>query len=108
MIQPERIQRQNDREIQKGRFVLYWMQASQRAEWNHALEYALQRGNEQKLPVVVLFVLTDRFPEANLRHYTFMVEGLKDVKAKLEQLGIHFFVLKGSPPAPDRTEWRRV
>ena len=97
MIQPERIQRLNDREIQKGRFVLYWMQASQRAEWNHALEYALQRGNEQKLPVVVLFVLTDRFPEANLRHYTFMVEGLQDLKARLKERGIHFLVLKGSP-----------
>lgn len=68
MIQPERIQRLNDRETQKRRFVLYWMQASQRAEWNHALEYAIQLGNEQKLPVVVLFVLTDPFPEANLRH----------------------------------------
>ena len=97
VIQPERIQRLNDREIQKGRFVLYWMQASQRAEWNHALEYALRQGNEQKLPVVVLFVLTDRFPEANLRHYTFMVEGLQDVKARLKKRGIHFFVLKGSP-----------
>ena len=97
MIQPERIQRLSEQAIRQGRFVLYWMQASQRAEWNHALEYAVQQGNEQKIPVVVLFVLTDRFPEANLRHYTFMVEGLKDVKAKLEQRGIHFFVLKGSP-----------
>ncbi len=97
MIQPERIQRLNEQATRQGRFVLYWMQASQRAEWNHALEYAIQQGNEQKLPVVVLFVLTDRFPEANLRHYTFMVEGLKDVKSRLEQRGIHFVVLKGSP-----------
>jgi len=97
MVQPERIQRLNDREIQKGRFVLYWMQASQRAEWNHALEYAIQQGNEQKLPVVVLFVLTDHFPEANLRHCTFMVEGLKGVEARLKERGIHFLVRKGLP-----------
>ena len=97
MVQPERVQRLNDREIQKGRFVLYWMQASQRAEWNHALEYAIQQGNEQKLPVVVLFVLTDHFPEANLRHCTFMVEGLKGVEARLKERGIHFLVRKGLP-----------
>ena len=97
MVQPERVQRLNDREIKKGRFVLYWMQASQRAEWNHALEYAIQQGNEQKLPVVVLFVLTDHFPEANLRHCTFMVEGLKGVEARLKERGIHFLVRKGLP-----------
>jgi deoxyribodipyrimidine photo-lyase len=87
----------NDRSLQKGRFVLYWMQASQRAEYNHALEYAVRQANEQKLPVVVLFVLTDRFPEAKLRHYTFMLEGLKEVKGRLEERGISFLVLRGSP-----------
>jgi deoxyribodipyrimidine photo-lyase len=97
MIHPERVRKLNDRPLQKGRFVLYWMQASQRAEYNHALEYAVRQANEQKLPVVVLFVLTDRFPEANLRHYTFMLEGLKEVKERLEERGISFLVLRGSP-----------
>jgi len=97
MIHPERIRKLNDQPLQKGRFVLYWMQASQRAEYNHALEYAVRQGNEQKLPVVVLFVLTDRFPEANLRHYTFMLEGLKEVKSRLEERDIFFIAVKGSP-----------
>jgi deoxyribodipyrimidine photo-lyase len=97
MIHPERIRNLNKKSIQKGEFVLYWMQASQRAEYNHALEYAIRQANEQKLPVVTLFILTDRFPEANLRHYTFMLEGLKEVKARLEERGIFFVALKGSP-----------
>jgi deoxyribodipyrimidine photo-lyase len=33
-----------------GRFVLYWMQQSQRAGGNHALEHAIQRANALKLP----------------------------------------------------------
>jgi len=98
MIHSERVRKLNDRPLQKGRFVLYWMQASQRAEYNHALEYAVRRGNEQNLPVGVLFVLTDRFPEANLRHYTFMLEGLQEVKARLEERDILFLAVKGSPP----------
>jgi deoxyribodipyrimidine photo-lyase len=76
MIQPERILKLNDRPTRPGRYVLYWMQASQRAEYNHALEYAVREANEQKLPVVAFFGLTENFPEANLRHYTFLVEGL--------------------------------
>ena len=34
----------NERADAPGRFVLYWMQQSQRAEVNHALEYARARG----------------------------------------------------------------
>ena len=36
----------NARGVRKGRFVLYWMQASCRAECNHALEYAVREANE--------------------------------------------------------------
>jgi deoxyribodipyrimidine photo-lyase len=97
MIHSERVRKLNDRPLQKGRFVLYWMQASQRAECNHALEYAVRQANEQKLPVATLFVLTDGFPEANLRHYTFMLEGLKELKGRLEERGVPFLVLRGSP-----------
>jgi deoxyribodipyrimidine photo-lyase len=97
MIHSERVRKLNDRPLQKGRFVLYWMQASQRAECNHALEYAIRQANEQKLPVATLFVLTDGFPEANLRHYTFMLEGLKELKGRLEERGVPFLVLRGSP-----------
>jgi deoxyribodipyrimidine photo-lyase len=97
MIQPERILKLNDRPTRPGRYVLYWMQASQRAEYNHALEYAIREANEKKLPVVAFFGLTENFPEANLRHYTFLVEGLQDAHAALEKKGIRLVVRIGSP-----------
>ncbi len=62
MIQQERITVLNDREDRAGRYVLYWMQAAQRAGWNHALEYAIEKANERKVPVVVGFGLTADFP----------------------------------------------
>ncbi|HET6490838.1 MAG TPA: deoxyribodipyrimidine photo-lyase [Syntrophales bacterium] len=97
MIHPSRIQPLNTRSIQDGRYVLYWMQSSQRVECNHALEYAVGAADEHNLPVVVAFGLTERFPEANLRHYTFMLEGLEEVRKGLRRRGIRFVLLRRSP-----------
>lgn len=97
MIQSARFARLNEKPVGKGRYVLYWMQASQRTRFNHALEYAIQRGNELGLPVVVGFGLMDGYPEANLRHYSFMVQGLADVAQGLESRGIALVVRHGNP-----------
>jgi deoxyribodipyrimidine photo-lyase len=83
--------------VKDGDYVLYWMQSSQRAEQNHALEYAVQRANEMGQRLLVVFGLTDDYPEANLRHYAFMLEGLKDAQETLKERGIEMVVRKGSP-----------
>jgi len=97
MIHKQRIRNLNDRSIGNGRYVLYWMQASQRVEYNHALEYAIRQASRMALPVVVLFVLTEHFPEANFRHYVFMLEGLKEVSLSLKARNIAFVFRCGSP-----------
>ena len=97
MIHPSRIQPLNSRSIQDGRYILYWMQASQRVECNHALEYAVGEANGRNLPVVVVFGLTEQFPEANLRHYAFMLEGLEEVRKGLRDRGIRFALMRRSP-----------
>jgi deoxyribodipyrimidine photo-lyase len=96
-IQPNRIQLLNDQEPVNGDYVLYWMQASQRTAYNHALDYAICEANDLHLPVVVGFGLTDNYPEANLRHYTFMLQGLCDVAAELQHRGIQFVLRQGDP-----------
>ena len=98
MIQPERITVLHAGRQAPGAYVLYWMQAAQRAEYNHALEYAIERANEVHKPLVVFFGISDRFPEANLRHYRFMLEGLPEVRAALEQRGILFVCRHVAPP----------
>ena len=94
----DRIQRLNEAPIRKGDFILYWMQQSQRAVWNHALEYAIELANHSGQSVVVVFGVTDRYPEANLRHYTFMFEGLKETRETLARRGIRMVVRIGHPP----------
>jgi deoxyribodipyrimidine photolyase len=59
------------------------MQQSQRAEANHALEYAIGRANARGEPLVVGFGLTDGYPGANLRHYRFLLEGLVETARDL-------------------------
>jgi deoxyribodipyrimidine photo-lyase len=93
-----RIEKLNRKPIADGDYVLYWMQQSQRAEENHALEYAIRRANQLGLPVVVGFGLTPKYPEANLRHYTFMLQGLREVRRQLSQRRILFVVQHGEPP----------
>ncbi len=97
MIQKERIRPLNRKSVRKGKYVLYWMQASQRAEYNHALEYAISQANEMHQPIIVFFGITDQFPEGNERHYIFMVEGLREVKQSLEKRGIQMVIRHQSP-----------
>jgi deoxyribodipyrimidine photo-lyase len=98
-IQETRIHRLNDRGPARGEYVLYWMQQSQRAELNHALEYAVQRANELKQPLLVGFGLMDDYPEANLRHYHFMLQGLQHTQHALHRRGLRMTIHRGSPDA---------
>ncbi len=98
-IHPQRIHCRRQAIDPDGHFVLYWMQQAQRAEDNQALDFALALAAERGLPIRVLFALTDSFPEANLRHYAFMLEGLDDVRRTLVDRHIPFALRLGNPPA---------
>ncbi len=97
MIPRERIQWLHETGPANRRYVLYWMQSAQRAECNHALEYAVMQANALGKPLVVVAVLTENFPEANERHYAFMLEGLRETKATLAKRGIPMHIGRGSP-----------
>lgn len=97
MIEGERVKSLNNKEIKDGDYVLYWMQASQRAEFNHALEYAIEKANNLNKPLLVYFGLTDSFPEANERHYHFLLEGLKETRKALADRHIKMVIRHSSP-----------
>ena len=90
MIEAERLKHLNDRPGTDGAYVLHWMQQSQREPFNPALETAIGSANRFALPVVVCFGLTAGHPQANARHYSFMLDGLRDVRAALANRGIPF------------------
>jgi deoxyribodipyrimidine photo-lyase len=96
-VQPTRIQILNRKNTLSGDYVLYWMQQSQRAEENHALEYAVELANHLKQSLLVVFGIMDDYPEANLRHFTFMLEGLQETQQTLAKRGIQMVVRLGHP-----------
>jgi len=99
MIHSARLQTLVDAPKRPGaRYVLYWMQQAQRAEFNHALEYALEEANALGLPLLVAFGLA-AFPDANARHYDFMLRGLAEVRDRLRRRGIGFVIRKSPPHA---------
>lgn len=98
MVEDERLQSLNDKPANAdGAYVLYWMQASMRTRYNHALAEAVARAEKLEKPVVVGFGVMDDYPEANARHYAFMLQGLADVAANLKDKGIRFVLRHGHP-----------
>jgi deoxyribodipyrimidine photo-lyase len=98
MLSEDRISKINDTDINaRGDYVLYWMQAAQRICDNHALEFAIQMANNQDCPLVVAFVIMPNFPNANLRHFTFMLQGIAQLQEDLKARGIAFVLRIGNP-----------
>ena len=79
-----------------ARCVVYWMQRAMRAVDNPALEVAVKAGNLLGLPVVIFFGVVPNYPNANLRHYHFLAQGLRDVREDARERGVEFVVRR--PP----------
>ncbi|HTP44427.1 MAG TPA: hypothetical protein VMJ13_07670 [Candidatus Acidoferrum sp.] len=66
-----------------GDFVLYWMIAFRRTNWNFALDRAIEWARELKRPLVILEALRCDYPWASDRLHRFVVDGMAE---KLEAL----------------------
>ena len=101
----ERVTALNDRPADgRGRYVLYWMQMYKRVEYNHALNYAIDRANELDLPLVVYEGLKYYYPWASDRLHTFILEGVEEKRTEFEKLGIRYvFYLQTDDAAPKHT-----
>src|SRR5215467_4202285 len=79
-----------------GKCVVYWMQRAQRGKDNPALDVAIQVGNELGKPVVVFFAPIPFYPHANLRHYSFLAQGIADIADDVMKRNVGF-VLRAYP-----------
>lgn len=82
-----------------GRTVVYWMQRAQRGVDNPALDVAIEAANELRRPVAVFFGLHPKYPNANQRHYAFLIEGLAETINRIERRGLHLSPLSSSRPS---------
>src|SRR5271157_5761972 len=79
-----------------GRCIVYWMQRAQRALDNPALDVAVAVANVLGQPVVIFFAPVPFYPNANLRHYAFLTQGIPGIAERARQRGIGF-VLRRYP-----------
>ncbi|KAL7052158.1 hypothetical protein ACKWTF_004794 [Chironomus riparius] len=75
--------------------ICYWMARDQRVQDNWAMLFTQKLALKNKLPMHVVFCLTDKFMDATLRHYKFMLDGLEEVSLDLKKLSINFHLLIG-------------
>ncbi len=101
----ERVQLLNDKAANnEGKYVLYWMQMFKRAEYNHALNFAIEEANARKIPLVVYEGLKYYYPWASARIHTFILEGVAEKRAAFEKLGIKYiFYLQTGENSPRDT-----
>jgi deoxyribodipyrimidine photo-lyase len=90
-----RVKALNDGKFNKnGKFVIYWMSQSHRANFNHSLEFAIELSNAYRKPLLVYFPITDRYKYSNARYYKFMLDGILEAKKSIEERGIKFVIEK--------------
>ena len=94
--QPRVLVRRGGVPRQNAQCIVYWMQRAVRIVDNPALDVAIEAGNLLGLPVVVYFQVIPNYPNANLRHYRFLQQGLRDVEVDAAERGVGF-VLRRSP-----------
>ena len=92
--QPRVLVRRGGAPRKAARCVVYWMQRAVRIVDNSALDVAIEAGNLLELPVVVYFQVIPNYPNANLRHYHFLQQGLRDVAEDAAERGVGFVVRK--------------
>ena len=84
--------RRNGALCPEGKCVVYWMQRAVRIHENPALDIAIDAANLLGLPVVVFFSVIHNYPNANLRHYHFLQQGLRDVEEDAAERGVGFIL----------------
>ena len=90
--------------------VAYWMSRDQRARDNWALIFAQDIAMKQQAPLAVIFCLVPQFLHATVRHYDFMLTGLKTVEESLSEKNMnmvhpvdaYFFQLKKMDIQPQK------
>lgn len=88
VVPPIRISLCNNCPInQEGDFVLYWMIANRRIDFNYSLQRAVEYSVELKKPLVIFEALRINYHWASQRLHKFVIDGMKDNANSIELEG---------------------
>ena len=74
-----------------GQYVLYWMIAARRTEWNFGLDRAVEWADQLGKPLVVFEPLRCDYRWASDRLHRFVLEGMRDNRARLAKTRATYF-----------------
>ena len=74
-----------------GQYVLYWMTAARRTQWNYALDRAIEVAVSLGKPLIVLEALRCDYPWASERIHQFIMQGMADNLAAFQGTGIQYY-----------------
>jgi deoxyribodipyrimidine photo-lyase len=74
-----------------GDFVLYWITANRRLQWNFALDRALHWSHELGKPLLVLEALRLGYRWASDRLHQFILDGMRDNAAYAAAHGVNYY-----------------
>ncbi|UWX11368.1 CRPV-259 [Crowpox virus] len=77
--------------------VLYWMVRDQRIQDNWALIYAQRIALHLKIPLRICFCIVPGFHTTTSRHFSFLLDGLKEIAEECIKLSIGFNAVYGLP-----------
>jgi deoxyribodipyrimidine photo-lyase len=90
--QENRVRRVNQKpEFKNGKYILYWMQAYRRLDWNHSLDFAIHKSIEMKKPLVIYEGLRMDYKWNSSRIHKFILDGIIDNESRAKKLGIHYW-----------------
>ncbi len=87
-----RVRALNDAPVRdSGDYVLYWMVANRRHDFNFSLERAVEWAKELGKPLVVLEALRVGYRWASDRLHAFVIQGMRDNAARFESRCVTYF-----------------
>ncbi len=93
MVAIERVHHQNNASYNPaGKYVLYWMDKSQRIRDNYALNFAIELANKYSKPLLVLYIIDITYPLFNSRQYDFLLRGMNKLRKDLYSGGIQLHI----------------
>ena len=81
----------NDQPNMDAPYVLYWMIAFRRVNYNFSLQRAIEWANKLSKPLLIFEPMTIDYPMASIRFHKFAIEGMKDIQKQTEKSKALYF-----------------
>lgn len=74
-----------------GDWVLYWMTATRRLEWNFALDRAMELAAQHDVPLLIFEAIRVDYPWAADRHHHVILDGMLEHRDRLSDVGVAYY-----------------